>query len=229
MLAAISVAPEVFERFPDYAVHVMVVEGVQGGASNDHSEALLRAAEERTMEVLSTTPLEELEEVVAWRAAFQSFGVKPRVARSSFEALLRRVDKGLPRIDLLTDIYNAVSVTHRIPIGGENLDAYVGPARLAIAAGDEEFDTFDNGEPVTQHPDAGEVIWRDDAGVTCRRWNWRQCVRTRLGIDTRAILFIIDGLGVDSVTKAESAGSALAEGLHGVWPGVSIASRTISA
>jgi DNA/RNA-binding domain of Phe-tRNA-synthetase-like protein len=29
-------------------------------------------------------------------------------------------------------------------------------------------------------PEPGEVIWRDDDGVTCRCWNWRQCVRTRI-------------------------------------------------
>jgi DNA/RNA-binding domain of Phe-tRNA-synthetase-like protein len=31
-----------------------------------------------------------------------------------------------------------------------------------------------------EHPEPGEVIWRDDDGVTCRCWNWRQCVRTRI-------------------------------------------------
>ena len=45
---------------------------------------------------------------------------------------------------------------------------------------------------------AGEIVWRDDAGVTCRRWNWRQCVRTRLTEATTEALFIIDGLGPDA-------------------------------
>lgn len=229
MLADVFVAPEVFGRFPDYAVHLMMVQGVQGGPSNDHSDALLREAEEHTLALTGTTALDELEEVITWRAAFQSFGVKPRVARSSFEALMRRADKGLPRIDLLTDIYNAVSVMHRIPIGGENLDAYVGNARLTLATGDEIFDTFDNGEPVVQHPDPGEVIWRDDVGATCRRWNWRQCVRTRLAPDTCSVLFIIDGLGPEAAAKAESAGISLAGELSRLWPEVSVASRTVSA
>lgn len=35
-------------------------------------------------------------------------------------------------------------------------------------------------EPAVEHPRPGEVIWRDDAGVTCRQWNWRQCTRTRI-------------------------------------------------
>lgn len=228
MIADIHIAPTVFEKFPDYAAVVLAVEGVQGGASNDYSEQLLQHAEATTRDLLATTPLDELPEVQTWRAAFESFGVKPRVARSSFEALMRRAEKGLPRIDLLTDIYNAVSVLHRIPIGGENIDAYVGSARLTLADGTETFDTRENGETVVQHPEPGEVVWRDDVGVTCRRWNWRQCVRTRLDENTTSILFILDGLGPNSVEIAESAAAQLSEELQICWPGVEIASRTIT-
>src|SRR2546429_6774785 len=96
-------------------------------------------------------------------------------SRPSVEALLRRVEAGLPRIDRLTDIYNAISVRHLLPVGGEDLARYRGPARLTRAAGDEASDTVRDGEPVTGHPQSGEVIWRDNAGVTCRCWDWPQC------------------------------------------------------
>lgn len=227
MLDSIQVTPEVFDRFPDYVVELMVVRGVTGGPTTDHSDALLRKAEERTAELLARGPIDELDEVVTWRAAFQSFGVKPRVARSSFEALMRRAEKGLPRIDVLTDIYNAVSVTHRVPIGGENLDAYVGPARLTIATGEEPFDTFDNGEPVTQFPEVGEVIWRDDVGATCRRWNWRQCVRTRLHTECTSALFIVDGLGPDASARAKAAMDELANEIARLWPSAEVDRRHV--
>jgi DNA/RNA-binding domain of Phe-tRNA-synthetase-like protein len=229
MLNHITVAPELFEKFPDYSVALLEVRGVQGGPSNDYSKKLLQHAEHVTQQFLATTSLDEVAEVKTWRAAFESFGVKPRVARSSCEALMRRADKGLPRIDLLTDIYNAVSVIHRIPIGGENLDAYVGPARLALATGTESFDTRENGETVVQHPEPGEVVWRDDMGVTCRRWNWRQCVRTRLDEHTTSILFILDGLGPNSVAAASSTADQLSAELLTCWPDAQISSRVISA
>ena len=147
------------------------------------------------------------------------------MARSSFEALMRRVDKGLPRIDLLTDIYNAVSVVHRVPIGGENLDAYVGPARLVLADGSESFDTVENGEPVVQSPETGEVVWVDDAGVTCRRWNWRQCVRTRLHTGCTSALFIVDGLGTDASARAKAAMDDLQQQIDSLWPGAIVHRR----
>ena len=39
------------------------------------------------------------------------------------------------------------------------------------------------------------VIALTRLGITCRRWNWRQCVRTRLSQGTTDALFIIDALG----------------------------------
>ena len=132
--------------------------------------------------------------MAAWRLAYQAFGAKPKRTRPSVEALLRRVATGLPRIDRLTDIYNAISVRHLLPVGGEDLVMYHGPARLARAAGDEPFDTMRDGQPVTEQPEPGEVIWRDDDGVTCRCWNWRQCVRTRITHATTSAVFILDGL-----------------------------------
>lgn len=218
MLTKGSISPAIFERHPDYAVALMHVTGIHGGDSDERSEVLLLEAEAATRELLSGVPLDEVDEVLRWREAYESFGVKPRVARASFEALMRRVDKGLPRIDLLTDIYNAVSVIHRVPIGGENLDRYQGPPKLDFASGDEHFETRENGENVIQHPEIGEVIWRDDLGVTCRRWNWRQCVRTRLDQNTESILFIVDALGDDSVSRAREASERLLAEFRKIWP-----------
>ena len=56
--------------------------------------------------------------MAAWREAYRSFGAKPQRTRNSVEALLRRAETGLPRVNRLTDIYNAVSVLHQIPVGG---------------------------------------------------------------------------------------------------------------
>ena len=118
--------------------------------------------------------------VAAWREAYRSFGAKPQRTRNSLEALLRRAASGLPRVNRLTDIYNAVSVLHQVPLGGEDLTRYSGAPRLLRATGTEPFDTVADGAEVIEHPEPGEVVWCDDAGVTCRRWNWRQGRRTQL-------------------------------------------------
>jgi DNA/RNA-binding domain of Phe-tRNA-synthetase-like protein len=59
--------------------------------------------------------------VAAWREAYRAFGAKPQRTRNSLESLLRRAASGLPRVNWPTDCYNAVSVLHQIPVGGEDL------------------------------------------------------------------------------------------------------------
>ena len=105
--------------------------------------------------------------MASWREAYRAFGAKPQRTRNSLEALLRRTASGLPRVNRLTDLYNAVSVLHQIPLGGEDLSRYSGPPRLVRATGEEPFDTVADAIEVTEHPDPGEVVWCDDAGVTC--------------------------------------------------------------
>ena len=226
-LAAAEIDDAVLALRPDYRALLAVVTGVRGGPSDDASDAALRRAEESARHRLAGAPPESLPEIAAWREAFLGFGVRPRQARSSVEALVRRVDPGLPRIDRLTDLYNAVSVEHLVPVGGENLDRYVGPPRLVRAIGDEPFDTVVDGEPTTVTVDPGEVVWRDDLGVTCRRWNWRQCVRTRLDESTTSILFILDGLGALDGDRLEAAGAALVDALVDGTPGASYSMRIL--
>ena len=102
--------------------------------------------------------------MAAWREAYRAFGAKPQRTRNSLEALLRRAASGLPRVNRLTDLYNAVSVLHQVPLGGEDLARYDGAPRLIRATGEEPFDTVADGVEVIEHPDPGEVVWCDDVG-----------------------------------------------------------------
>jgi len=228
-LAAVSVAPDVLELRPDYRVLVMVAEGLEPGLPDEISDGLLARAEIRARARLDGRVPEDVPEVADWRAAYRAFGAKPQRTRPSVEALLRRLGDGLPRIDRLTDAYNAVSIANLVPVGGEDLDKYKGPARLVRAAGDEDFDTVAHGASAIEHPKPGEVIWRDDTGVTCRQWNWRQCTRTRMTPATTNAVFIIDGLAALGRNGLTAAGNDLASSLIRLSPQAAIASRLIAA
>lgn len=205
-LAGADVASEVWELRPDYRAMLIAVDGIAPGPSDAASEALLAAAEASARQAIESTPIEDLPHVAAWREAYRAFGAKPQRTRNSLEALLRRAESGLPRVNRLTDIYNAISVSHQLPLGGEDLSRYVGPPCLVRATGAEPFDTTAEGNEVIEHPEPGEVVWRDEAGVTCRRWNWRQARRTQLHDGTTSALFIIDVL--DPVNDDELAAAA---------------------
>ncbi len=228
-LAGAYVDPQVFELRPDYRALLLAVEGITAGPGDEVSEALLRTAESAAVEALEGRTAEELPHVAAWREAYRAFGAKPQRTRNSLEALLRRATTGLPRVNRLTDVYNAVSVLHQLPLGGEDLGRYAGPPRLVRASGTEPFDTVADGAPATEHPDPGEVVWCDDAGVTCRRWNWRQARRTQLTEDTTSALFILDSLSPFSDEALTSAADDLVSHLERLGPDVRAARRVLAA
>jgi len=137
------------------------------------------------------------------------------------------VDAGLPRVNRLTDVYNGISVLHQVPLGGEDLDRYTGPPRLLRANGREPFDTTTGGVTVVEHPEPGEVVWCDDAGVTCRRWNWRQAKRTQLTDGTTSALFILDALDPVGDDALAAAADDLVAHLRRLGPDVRVAQRLI--
>jgi DNA/RNA-binding domain of Phe-tRNA-synthetase-like protein len=176
MAAAVQVAPQILDTWPDYMAVVVIAGRVGNGPSDEVSERLLADAE-RTVRAAALVRAADDPRIAAWRHAFSEFGAKPSRYPSSAESLLGRVLKGgsLPRINALVDTYNAVSLRYVIPVGGEDLDQLQGDLRLVRA-------------------EDGEVVWRDDSGVTCRRWNWRQEPRTALTEATRRAFFVFDQL-----------------------------------
>jgi DNA/RNA-binding domain of Phe-tRNA-synthetase-like protein len=186
----VHIEPSIAALQPGYRAGFVIAEGLVNGPSDETSERELAAAEHHWTEL--ERPADH-PHIAAWRAAFSAFGAKPSRYPSSAEALIGRALRGagLPRVNRLVDLYNAVSVKHAIPVGGEDLDAVRQPVRLVRATGDEPFDAVD-GE--IEHPRPGEVVWADAAGVTCRRWNWRQGRRTRLTETTTRAYFLFDAL-----------------------------------
>lgn len=201
-LTNVQVSPAIFELRPDYCAGLMVISDIRNGPPGSASDRLLKAAEQHARRVSDDAPDVSHKQVEAWRECFRSFGAKPNRTRPSVDALLRRASNGLPRINRVTDIYNSVSITFGVPIGVEDVSAYRGPMRLVRADGGEQFQTTRNGEDHIELAEAGEPIWRDDAGVTCRRWNWRQTSRTALEENTQSAVFIVDTLGESALDLA---------------------------
>ncbi|CAN7714832.1 B3/4 domain-containing protein [Phyllobacterium sp. LjRoot231] len=166
-----------------------------------------------------------------WAQAYTRFGAKPNRTPCSAQALKKRVEKDgrIPSVNPVVDLYNAVSLRFAIPVGGENFDAYVGKPRLSVAEGTEPFDTLANGEAIVENPAKGEVIWRDDVGVTCRRWNWRQGTRTRLETLDGRMWFILESLATMPEEALEEAGNMLVSGLRQLAPGCEVYRQKILA
>lgn len=228
MTPTLTVSDDVRTLVPGFTYLAVEARGLVNGESNEDSSALLDDATRRLVARLDGRAPHEDPHVAAWRDAYTAFGAKPSRTRNSAEALARRAltDAGLPRINVLVDLYNAISVAHLIPVGGEDTDRIKGAMRLVRSTGQEPFRTVAGGEEAVEHPEAGEVVWCDDEGVTCRRWNWRQGVRTRLTEESVNALFLLEALAPMTIGELEAAGAELAESLEKLSPGAQITVRT---
>ncbi|MFF5477869.1 B3/4 domain-containing protein [Streptomyces sp. NPDC012935] len=227
MTLTLTVSDEVRALAPGFTHVAVEAHGLVNGPSSEASSGLLDDAARRLAVRLDGGAPQEDPHMAAWRELYTAFGSKPSRTRNSAEALAKRAlsEAGLPRINLLVDVYNAISVAHLIPVGGEDIDHIEGGMRLVRATGDEDFVTVAGGEEVVEHPDAGEVVWRDDAGVTCRRWNWRQGPRTRLTEESVSGIFLLETLPPVPVSAAEQAAAELAQLLEKFSPGARITVR----
>jgi len=220
-----SIDPAIVSLAPGFRALSIAVEAAPIANAEIAEEALKQACASITG---NETPWAEAH-LAAWAEAFKAFGAKPKRTPCSADALRKRVlrDRAMPAMDPIVDLYNAVSIRYAIPVGGENFAAYVGQPLLTIANGTELFDTFKEGEPASESPEPGEVIWRDNQGVTCRRWNWRQGVRTRLSAEAKQMWFILESLPAMPLEALYQAGDALMQGIELMMPDSRIEKKLI--
>ncbi|MGD8163100.1 B3/B4 domain-containing protein [Pantoea sp. FN0307] len=212
-----SISPEIYRIAPGFRALSISVEAAPVADKRVGDVAL----EEACKAVLAGQPAWAEAHLSAWADIFRAFGAKPRRTPCSAEALRKRVikDGTMAALDPVVDLYNAVSIRYAVPVGGENFAAYVGMPQLVVADGTEIFDTMKDGQPGSESPEAGEVVWRDDTGVTCRRWNWRQGVRTRLSVADSSMWFILESLPEMPLEELYAAGRMLTDGLEKMMPG----------
>ncbi len=211
-----QIDPAVWRIAPGFRALSLTVARPGGAAKPGIAGAVLAEAVDA---VKSGQPAWGEAHLAAWAEVFRRFGAKPQRTPCSAQALRERVLKSgtLSGIDPVVDLYNAVSLKYSVPAGGENRAAYRGNPRLTVAVGDEAFDTMKNGVAANESPDRGEVVWRDETGVTCRRWNWRQGVRTRIDSSVTEMWFVLESLSEMPLAALEDAGDALEQGLRALF------------
>lgn len=202
------VEPQVAELYPELEIGVLLVRGLdnRNHAGVDHGQLLEEGAREARRH-LAAPEFAANPVVASWREAFRRFKAK-KGARSSIEALLKRIANGNPvgSINPLVDIYNFISMKYAMPCGGEDLGAIQGDLALAVAAGGEPFQPL--GAEADDPALPGEVIYRDGGGAVCRCFNWREAQRTMLTDGTTDAILVMEQ--VDG-TRSRELETALAE------------------
>jgi DNA/RNA-binding domain of Phe-tRNA-synthetase-like protein len=184
----------VLARFPSTVGAVLHATCVATEPSSSTRLADAFAAEQAaTLARFGDTPLAEIESLAAWRRVFSGFGVEPTRYRNAAEALLRRLTKSgsIPALSPLVDVGNLVSIRYAIPVAVLDPAAIRGAITVRFARGDEPF--RDLGSDTVEHPEPGEVVFVDEAGVVhARRWCWRQSAESATGVRTTEVLVAVE-------------------------------------
>ncbi len=207
----LRVAPDLFELFPEARIALVIVRGIENRPREGAPlSALLEDARAHAAAELQGGVLIEHPRIHCWREAYRAFGAKPKDYPSSIENLARRALKGEPprSVNPLVDLYNVVSLAHLLPAGGEDLDAVEGDVVLTRASADERMVKL-LGEEEERAPKPGEVIYRDDRGAICRRWNWKEAERTKLTERTRNAILVLEALPPAGAEELEAAAKHL--------------------
>lgn len=186
------VDPLVFSLFPDLAIGIIVTLNLDNTGAL-RTEPLLREAEEQTRRMLDAETFKDHPHLVAMQEVHRSFGNNPNTFPPSMQALLKRVLKGgnLPVINPLVDLYNVISLRNVVCVGAEDIDMCEGDIRLSYADGTEAFVPL--GKEGNDPPIKGELVYKDDAGVICRKLNWREGDRSKITDITRNAVIVVEG------------------------------------
>jgi len=219
----VIVENEFWSLFPEAQISVLAVKGLDNTvdeSKDSYFKTLLDKGAKRAEDFISDENFTQNDVIQEWRQAFSKFKTK-KGARSSIEALLKRVSQGreFNPINPLVDIYNSVSLSYAVPCGGEDVNKIVGNLHLGQAKGGEPFFPLGAENDAPALPE--ELIYYDDEGAVCRCLNWREAQRTMLTEETKDAVLVIEAINAEQAARAQSAMQELQDlvkdyfGVHG--------------
>ena len=197
----LKIDDKIFEKFPELKLGAVTARNIDNHGVSDEIMQLIREKEREIRENYDTETLSQHPKINSWRGAYSSFGAKPKKYKSSVESLYRMILKGLDlrHINKIVDLFNYISIKYMIPAGGDDMGKVNGDITLKFAVGDEPFIALNSKEKGIAKE--GEVVYADSQEILCRRWNWRECDKTKMTEETKDVILVVEAL--PPVTKEE--------------------------
>ena len=197
----LKIDTRIFEKFPGLKIGVVTARNIDNHGFSDEIMQLIREKEKEIRANYDAEALSQHPKINSWRRAYSFFGAKPKKYKSSVESLYRMVLKGLDlrHINKIVNLYNYISLKCMIPAGGDDMAKVDGDIILKFGDGNEPFTALNSTERETAKE--GEVVYADSKEVLCRRWNWRECDKTKMTEETKEVILVIEAL--PPVTREE--------------------------
>jgi DNA/RNA-binding domain of Phe-tRNA-synthetase-like protein/ankyrin repeat protein len=196
-----KIAPEITERFAHTRIGYVVADFINTGSHPTVDQMKRRAARTVSEKNYTQKNWTDHPRVKIWRETYRQQQVRPKKYPSSAESLFRRVVRGEKpwTISPVVDLYNTISATHVVPMGGYDVTKLQGDA-ITLRLG-REGETMTplgrNAEP--EQVQADHVVYADnnDERVICWLWNYKDSKDTFIEDSTNQAIFFLDSTGAD--------------------------------
>lgn len=174
-------------------VAVLVMRGLHNRENDLDFEHLKAEASQQILAGLSAEAIRKDPILQGFRDLHTTLGFSNRSFPAASEVLLEYLLKNgrLPRINLLVDIYNLVSVETRLALGAHDIARIAGNVHLRTTTGGERFVPLGTAEPKPVRP--GGYAYVDDANDVICLLEVKQVEKTKVTVDTTDVLFILQG------------------------------------
>jgi len=206
-----KIEDKILEQYPSLNIGIVIAKGIDNTGGSPDVLSMLGEQSSSIKSQHNRETLKDSPKISAWREAYSAFGAKPKKYTCSVENLYRMILEGvhLRHINKVVDIYNYISLKHMVPVGGDDTDKVEGTITLRFATGQEPFIRLNS--DAVDHPKEGEVVYADDIEVLCRRWNWRECDKSKMTQATKNITLVVEGLAPVSKEEVRSIVTELGE------------------
>lgn len=187
------VEKEIFEKLPDACFGVVMARGIDNSREYPEIDRLLEESIQAAAQRFEGRKVKEEPDILPYREAFRALEINPNKFLCSIEALFTRIakGKGMPHINPVVDLGNAVSLKYTLPMGAHDLGGSKEDICIRLAQPGDTFLPF--GSDTEEAPEMGEVIYAVGHQVRTRRWTWRQSEHGKITPASTDIFFPIDG------------------------------------
>lgn len=188
---AFLIEDAIWEMFPGMLLVVAAGTGLDNVAERPAIRQKLEVAQAQLKEGWQYPNAQSHPHIAAWRQAFQKMGVSGKNYPSAIESLARRVLTGreVALINPFVDLYNAISLSYVVPVGGwDTDDLQGGDILLRLTTGGEPFTEL--GQSSSTPASAGEVSYMDAEQLITRHFVWRQAERAKI-VPTTTSFFLV--------------------------------------
>jgi DNA/RNA-binding domain of Phe-tRNA-synthetase-like protein len=185
---------EVDPRVPELGVRgiYLVISGLQNRESDTEFQSISQEAVGRVRD--SNIDPKQDPVLAGFRELHTAVGRSNRDYPASPEMLVKQLTRfgTIPRVNLLVDIYNTVSIETRLALGAHDVTAISGgTVALGLTTGEELFHPIGSPEPKPVFP--GEYAYMDSTREIICRMEVRQVEKTKVTTDSSSCFYILQG------------------------------------